>query len=89
MAYSPVGQGRLPESNALLAVAKRYDATPYQIALAWVLRDPTVIAIPKASDIAHVTDNRRAADLILSPEDILALDADFPPPKHKTRLAML
>jgi diketogulonate reductase-like aldo/keto reductase len=89
MAYSPVSQGRLPPSPGLAAVAKRHGATPFQIALAWVLRDPNVIAIPKAADEAHVRDNLRAADLVLSNEDLADLDADFPPPSRKTRLAML
>jgi diketogulonate reductase-like aldo/keto reductase len=89
MAYSPVGQGRLPQSPALAAIAKRYGVTPLQVALAWVLRDPNVIAIPKAADQAHVQDNGRAADLILSDEDLGAIDADFSPPARKTRLAML
>jgi diketogulonate reductase-like aldo/keto reductase len=89
MAYSPVGQGRLPESPALSAVAQRHEATPFQIALAWVLRDPLAIAIPKAGDIAHVNDNRRAADLVLTADDLAEIDADFPPPTRKSRLAML
>ena len=89
MAYSPVGQGRLPPSPALAAVAKRHDATPFQVALAWVLRDPNVIAIPKAADEAHVKDNLRAAELTLDTEDLAAIDADFAPPTRHTRLAML
>ncbi len=89
MAYSPVSQGRLSDSPALSAIAKRYDATPFQVALAWVLRDPSVIAIPKASDAAHLDENRRALDLTLSLEDLAAIDADFPPPTRKSRLAML
>ena len=89
MAYSPIGQGDLPTSGALSAVARRHDATPFQVALAWVLRDPLVIAIPKAGDAAHVADNRRALDLVFSAEDLAAIDAEFPPPSRKTRLAML
>ena len=89
MAYSPVGQGRLPRSAALSAVAERHAATHFQVALAWVLRDPTVIAIPKAGDLAHVKDNHRALDLQLTHEDLAAIDADFPPPARRTRLAML
>ena len=89
MAYSPIGQGDLPTSGALSAVAKRHDATPFQVALAWVLRDPLVIAIPKAGDATHVADNRRALDLVLSAEDLAAIDAEFPPPSRRTRLAML
>jgi diketogulonate reductase-like aldo/keto reductase len=70
-------------------VAGRHGATPFQIALAWAMRDPGVIAIPKASDEAHVRDNRRAADIALTPEDLAEIDADFPPPTRRTRLAML
>jgi diketogulonate reductase-like aldo/keto reductase len=58
--------------------------------LRWLgLRDPRVIAILKAGDAAHVTDNRRAADLVLTAEDLAEIDAEFPPPTRKTRLAML
>jgi len=89
MAYSPIGQGRLPNSPALAAVAKRHGATPFQAALAWVLRDPTVIAIPKAADATHLNDNRRALDLALTDEDLASINEEFPAPVRKTRLAML
>jgi diketogulonate reductase-like aldo/keto reductase len=89
MAYSPVGQGDLPVSGALAEVAGRHGVTAYQIALAWVLRDPNVLAIPKAADVRHVEENRLAADLVLTPDDLAALDAEFAPPSRKTRLAML
>lgn len=89
MAYSPVGQGDLPISGALAKVADRHGATAYQIALAWVLRDPNVLAIPKATDVQHVAQNRGAADLVLTPDDLALLDAEFKPPVRKTRLAML
>ena len=89
MAYSPVEQGRLPTGGALKAVADRHGATPYQVALAWVMRSPGVFAIPKAADVAHVRENREAADLQLAPEDLAAIDGEFPPPKRKTRLEML
>ncbi len=89
MAYSPVGQGRLPLSSGLASIAKRYQVTPFQVALAWVLRDPNVIAIPKAADEAHVRDNLRASELVLDAEDLAAIDTDFKPPTRRTRLAML
>ena len=89
MAYSPVEQGRLFTDGALKAVAERHGATPYQVALAWVMRNPGVFAIPKAGDVAHVRENRVAADLQLTPEDLAAIDAEFPPPTHSTRLEML
>jgi diketogulonate reductase-like aldo/keto reductase len=89
MAYSPVGQGDLPTSGALSTLAKRYGVSAYQVALAWVLRDPNTIAIPKAADVGHVEENWRAADLVLTPDDLATLDAEFAPPTRKTRLAML
>lgn len=89
MAYSPIGQGRLPKSPALAAIAQRHGATRYQVALAWVLRDPAVIAIPKAGAPAHVAENRKALEISLTREDLVTLDAEFPPPTRKTRLAML
>ena len=89
MAYSPVEQGRLPTRGALTAVAKRHGASPYQIALAWTLRRPGIIAIPKAGTVAHVRENRGAADIALTAEDIAEIDKAFPPPSRKTPLAML
>jgi diketogulonate reductase-like aldo/keto reductase len=89
MAYSPIAQGRLPNSPAISAIAKRHGVTPFAVALAWVLRDPTVIAIPKAGDLEHLEANRAALDLQLSGEDLAAIDAEFPPPSRKTRLAIL
>jgi diketogulonate reductase-like aldo/keto reductase len=89
MAYSPIGQGRLPPSGVLGEIARRHDVGPSQVALAWVLTQPDVIAIPKAAQIAHVDANRRAADLILAAEDLAALDRTFPPPSRKRPLEML
>ncbi|MGA2793801.1 MAG: aldo/keto reductase [Roseiarcus sp.] len=89
MAYSPIEQGRLPKSGALADVARRTGVTTHQIALAWVLRRPDVIAIPKAATIAHVTANRQAFDVQLDEAALAALDAAFPPPRRKTPLAML
>ena len=88
MAYSPVEQGRLPESPALRSIAEEHGATPYQVALAWAMRDGA-IAIPKAGSVVHVEENRAAAELALSGEDLAAIDAAFPPPKRKSNLAML
>lgn len=90
MAYSPVGQGgALLRNPALRAVAARLGATPAQVAIAWTLRSPGVISIPKAADPAHVRLNAAAAALALAPEDLAALDAAFPPPRRKRGLAML
>ena len=90
MAYSPIGQGGpLLRHPALAAVAGRHGATPAQIALAFVLARPGVIAIPKSADPAHLRDNAAARELKLTAEDAKALDAAFPPPKRKRGLAML
>src|SRR5215207_3163571 len=89
MAYSPIEQGRLPRSGALEEIAKKHRATPYQIALAWVLRRPGVIAIPKAATAEHVRENRRALDIALDEDDLAAIDRAFPPPKRKKPLEMI
>ena len=90
MAYSPVGHGRgLLENKALQKIAKRHDATPAQIALAWVLRQQKVIAIPKASNEKHVRDNAGSIDIKLTKEDLADLDREFPPPESKQSLPML
>jgi diketogulonate reductase-like aldo/keto reductase len=90
MAYSPVGHGRgLLENATLKRIAKRYDATTAQIALAWVLRQPHVIAIPKASDKNHVRDNAQSTDIKLTKDDLAELDQEFPPPKSKQDLPTL
>ena len=89
MAYSPVAQGDLAGDARIEAIADAHDATPAQIALAWTLRHDHVIAIPKASDPRHVRDNRAAADIELSQDDLAALDAIFPPPRRKQPLEMI
>jgi diketogulonate reductase-like aldo/keto reductase len=89
MAYSPIEQGRLARNRALEAIAARYKASAAQIALAFVLAQPNTIAIPKAGSEAHVRENRAAADIVLSPGDLAALDAAFPPPKRKSSLEMI
>ena len=89
MAYSPIGQGKLPKVPALAEIAERHGVSPFTVALAWVLRDPGAVAIPKAGDLNHLEANRAAIDVQLTSEDLAAIDAAFPPPSRKTRLAML
>ncbi|WP_414473733.1 aldo/keto reductase [Microvirga sp. M2] len=89
MAYSPIEQGRLPKAGLLQEIGRRYDASSYQIALAWLLRKPDIVAIPKASSPAHVRDNRRALDIRLSRDELEAIDARFPPPRRKRPLEMI
>ncbi|MBR0679381.1 aldo/keto reductase [Roseomonas eburnea] len=90
MAYSPVGQGgRLLHHRAVREVAARHDITPAQAALAWTLRDPNIVSIPKAAEPAHVRQNAAAREVALTTEDLATLDAAFAPPARKRGLAML
>lgn len=89
MAYCPIDQGgRMLRSDALKSVAARHDATPAQIALAWLVRQRGVVAIPKAVGEAHLRANRAALDIVLSKADVDALDIEFSPPRRKVPLAM-
>jgi len=90
MAYSPVGHGRgLLENATLKKIATRHDATTSQIALAWVVRHPGVIAIPKASNEKHVRENARSIGIELTSQDFAELDQEFPPPRSRKSLPML
>ncbi|HYQ91312.1 MAG TPA: aldo/keto reductase [Candidatus Competibacteraceae bacterium] len=89
MAYSPIEQGRLLGHAGLCRVAARHGATPAQVALAWVLRQDGVMAIPRAGVPAHVQENRAALDLRLTPSDLADLDDAFPPPTGPRPLEML
>jgi len=90
MAYSPVGHsGQLLRNAALKKIAQSHNTTPAQIALAWVLRQPDVIAIPKASTETHVRDNAASLKIKLTKEDLAELDREFPPPKSKKSLPVL
>ena len=89
MAYSPIDQGRLLGDRTLRQIAAAHSATPAQIALAFVLSRPGVIAIPKSSNADHVRENAGAAEITLSDADLRALDAAFPPPQGKVGLEML
>lgn len=91
MAYSPIehspheAQGMLDEP-AIIDIAALLDASPAQIALAWLLHQDGVVAIPKASRPEHVLENCEAADIKLSKEDLEKLDAAFPRPESKVPL---
>ena len=89
MAYSPIEQGRILKNHELIRIAQAYQATPAQLALAFLLEREGVIAIPKSSNPARVEENRGATDLDITEEDWAALDAVFPPPTRKTALEML
>lgn len=90
MAYCPLGQGGgLLRHQAILDIARRHGAEPAQIALAWSLRQPEVLVIPKSSNPAHVRLNASAAELTLSADDLALLDKAFPPPSRSQPLQMV
>ena len=87
MAYSPIGEGRLLHHRILVEIARRHDASPAQIALAWMMSQPGIIAIPKAGSVAHVEENFRSLSVIrLTDEDLHDLDTAFPAPTRKMPL---
>lgn len=89
MAYSPVEQGRLLHNRKLSEIGARRNATSAQIAIAWLLTQPGVIAIPKAGDPRHVVENRGAADIHLTAAELAELDRQFPRPRKRKPLEML
>jgi diketogulonate reductase-like aldo/keto reductase len=88
-AYSPIEQGRLLRDRVLTGVAIRHRATTAQIALAWVLRQPDMMVIPKAATLEHVRENRAALDIELTAQDLAELDRVFPPPTGPRPLELL
>ena len=83
VAYSPFGQGNFPSTRSrggqvLEAIAKRRNATPRQVALAFLTRGDCVFAIPKAERPDHVRENAGAGDLVLDEADVAEIDATFP-----------
>lgn len=90
MAYSPLEHAprRILADTLLNAIADRHGATPAQVALAWVLRHPDVVAIPKAGRREHINENRGALDVRLTAADLAELDRAFPAPRRKIPLAV-
>jgi diketogulonate reductase-like aldo/keto reductase len=77
--YSPFGSGDFPASNPVLnQIAAAHGASPRQVALRFLVRDPNVFAIPKAARVEHVLDNARAIELALSADEIARIDRAFP-----------
>ncbi len=88
MAYSPIEQKAILNNSQLKSIASRHNATPAQVGLAWLLQQQGIIAIPKASNPAHVKENSGALNIQLTQEDLTELDKAFPPPNRKMSLAM-
>jgi diketogulonate reductase-like aldo/keto reductase len=94
VAYSPFGHNDFPSARskggeALQAIADVHKATPRQVALAFLTRTPSVLAIPKASSAEHAADNAAAGKLSLSDAEIAALDKAFPRGPKPRGLPML
>ena len=89
MAYSPLAQGAILKNAALKKVAERHGVTAAAIAIAWSMRHPNVISIPKTSSIERLRENTRALDVVLDATDLADLDKAFPAPRRKAPLAML
>lgn len=91
MAYCPLAQaGRLRDdlmNHAVVnAIARNKGITVAQVLLAWAIRNPDVLAIPKASSIAHVEENAAAREVKLTAQEVALLDGAFPPPRRKMPL---
>lgn len=86
MAYTPLESGALGRSTALANVAERHGVKASTIAIAWTMRHPHVIAIPKATQPDHVRDNAAAADVALTDDDLAEIDREFLPPSRDVPL---
>jgi diketogulonate reductase-like aldo/keto reductase len=88
VAYSPFGSGQFPKTG-LNEIAKAHGATPRQVALSYLLRWPSVFAIPKAANLQHVEENAGAASVVLTQAEIAKIDAAFPLGRRPRSLPML
>jgi len=88
MAYSPIDQGALSRHAGLAELAARRGVSPAQLALAWMLAQPGVMAIPKSSDPQRLRDNWASAALRLDGVELAQLDRLFPPPRRRQPLAV-
>ena len=94
VAYSPFGHNDFPQPHSkagevLRAIAEAHEASPRQVALAFLTRDPQLFAIPKASSQDHAADNAAAGELALDSDEIAALDQAFPRGPRPRSLPML
>ncbi|MCV3740950.1 aldo/keto reductase [Lentilactobacillus hilgardii] len=90
IAYTPVAagdeRGQLINHSAVKEVAEAHHATPWQILLAWAIRDGSTLAIPQSGDPKHAVDNVKAGLITLSDDDLAKLDTQFPKPTSKQPL---
>jgi diketogulonate reductase-like aldo/keto reductase len=94
VAYSPFGHNDFPSPRSkpgevLRTIADAHDASPRQVALSFLTRNPAVFAIPKAASVEHAADNAAAGKLTLSKSELAALDKAFPRGSKPRGLPML
>jgi diketogulonate reductase-like aldo/keto reductase len=90
VAYSPFGSGRFPaRDRTLRAIADERGATPYQVALRFLIREPSVFAIPKAAHAKHALENARAAEIELTDEDVRRIERAFPRGRKRKGVPMI
>ncbi len=94
VAYSPFGHDDFPPPSSpggklLQTIANAHRASPRQVALAFLTRDRSLLAIPKAASADHAADNAAAGALTLTPDEIAAIDAAFPRGRKPRGLPML
>lgn len=94
MAYSPLAQAGalrkgLIENEAVKEIAANHNVQPLQVLLAWSIRKPDIIALPKASSEQHVRENSAAISVKLTEDDLFKLDKAFPPPSRKVPLDII
>lgn len=88
MAYCPLDEGALVTHPGLVSMAQRLDLTPAQVALAWLMAQPGVMALPKSVRSLHLRQNLDAAAVNLSEADLEALDRLFPAPRARVPLVV-
>jgi len=89
MAYCPFDEGRILADPVLAAIGRKHDVSTAQVALAWLLGRPGVIAIPKAGRPEHLRDNLEAVRLKLDADDLARIDRHWPAPARKQPLAVV
>ena len=94
VAYSPFGHNDFPSPHSkpgqlLQTIAEAHGASPHQVALSFLTRDPELLTIPKASSAEHAADNAGAGELSLRPDELAALDRAFPRGPKPRGLPML
>jgi diketogulonate reductase-like aldo/keto reductase len=89
MAYTPLGSGRLVNNAPLAKIAEPLGLTAAQLALAWVIREPGVVAIPKSSDPKRLEENLASSKVRLGVKTLAEIDQLFSPPRRKMPLAVV